>query len=155
MFINTYRDNSEFHDAAQNYPALFRLGFVRDQFGLKDWKFDWLISDDIEDLDADGIFIQILRALPIIGTVMGVSRIYSVWSTDTLDDSLKDKIIHTVVGLIEICGLGIITLIMKIFYFVLVRIIVTIVPACVRIRRGSEAEENMREFLIDTFSLGL
>ncbi|MEF9497065.1 hypothetical protein [Chlamydia sp. 04-14] len=155
MCINTYGDNSEFHNATQNYPLLFRLGFVRDQFGLKDWKFDWLISNDIEDLDADGIVIQVLRALPIIGTSMGVSKIYSVWSTDTLEDSLKDKIIHTIVGLIEICGLGVITLIMKIFYFALTYIIVAIIPPCVRLRKGPEAEENMREFLIDTLSFGL
>ncbi|SYX09056.1 hypothetical protein C834K_0602 [Chlamydia poikilotherma] len=155
MFINTYNSSEEFYNTTQNFPTLFKLGFIRDQFGLKDWKFDWLISNDIEDLDSDGIFIQILRALPIIGTVMGISRIYSVWSTNTLDDSLKDKIIHTIVGLIETCGLGVITLIMKIFYFILANVILAIVPPCVRIRRGSEAEENMKELLIDTLSFGL
>ncbi len=35
MLINTYHDNTEFNQAAQNYLKLFKLGFVLDQFGLK------------------------------------------------------------------------------------------------------------------------
>ncbi|AAP05325.1 hypothetical protein [Chlamydia caviae] len=154
MFINTYRDNSEFNHTTQNYPTLFKLGFVRDEFGLKRWNYEWILSIDIDDLDADGIAVQILRALPLIGTVMGLSRIYSVWSTDTFDDNLKDKIIHTLAGLIETCGLGLITLIMKVFYNIFAHIIFAITASCVRLCKGIEKEEEVRELLGNIFACG-
>lgn len=128
MFINTYHDNTEFNQSTQNYPTLFRLGFVRDQFGLKSWAIEWIFSDDIEDLDADGVIIQVLRALPIIGAILGIGKLYSVWSTDTLEDNRKDKIILTLTGIIEISGLGISTLIMKILYNALAHIFIFCLP---------------------------
>ncbi|ASD30705.1 membrane protein [Chlamydia abortus] len=154
MFINQYHDNTEFNQSTQNYPTLFRLGFVRDQFGLKSWTIEWIFSDDIEDLDADGVIIQVLRALPIIGVILGIGKLYSVWSTDTLEDNRKDKIILTLTGIIEICGLGIITLIMKILYNALAHILIFCLPRLVH-RRNSDAEDNFREHLISQLSCEL
>lgn len=74
------------------------------------------------------MIIQVLRALPIIGAILGIGKLYSVWSTDTLEDNRKDKIILTLTGIIEISGLGISTLIMKILYNALAHIFIFCLP---------------------------
>ncbi|AFS24762.1 hypothetical protein [Chlamydia psittaci] len=153
MFINKYQDNTEFNQSTQNYPILFRLGFVRDQFGLKSWAIEWIFSDEIDDLDADGLIIQVLRSLPIIGAIMGIGKIYSVWSTDTFEDNRRDKIILTLTAIIEICGLGIITLIMKILYNALANILTLCLPHLIH-RRDRHAAENFREYLISKLNCG-
>ncbi|WP_375793478.1 hypothetical protein O1W69_05110 [Chlamydia sp. 12-01] len=155
MFINTYGDNSEFYNATENYPALFTLGFVRNQFGLQTWNFDWVISDELNSLDSDGLYIQILRALPVIGILMGISRLYSVWSTYTFEDNCTDKIIHTLIGIIEICGLGFVTLIIKILYIILAFILVKFADLLLLIRKDKGSAEDFREFLIDKLNCGL
>ncbi|BAE81189.1 hypothetical protein [Chlamydia felis Fe/C-56] len=155
MFVNIYHDNSEFNTATQNYSQIFRLGFVRNQFGLKAWPYDWMFSNDITDLDADGLVTQILRALPFTGTILGAGRLYSVWSTDTLDDRHIDKIVHTFMSLIEICGCGLVTLILKILYFALAFIITELSSFIIYIRKDKEAAEHFRDDLIDRFTCGL
>ncbi|WP_375793477.1 hypothetical protein O1W69_05105 [Chlamydia sp. 12-01] len=155
MFINTYNNNDEFHNATQNYPKIFKLGFVRDDSSLISWKYECCFSPDPEDFfDLDGFGTQMLRALPIIGTIMGMGRIYSAWSTNARSDRLKDKITHTLVGLIEICGLGIVTLIMKIFHFILGTLLAIIIPPCVRlITKDSNTAEQVENAILNVFIL--
>ncbi|AFS28143.1 hypothetical protein [Chlamydia psittaci] len=153
MFINRYHDNTEFNQATQNYPKLFRLGFVRDQFGLKYWAIEWIFSDEIDDLDADGLIIQVLRALPIVGAIMGIGKIYSVWSTDTFEDNRRDKIIFTLTAIIEICGLGILTLILKIIYNAIANLLIICLPPLIH-RRDGNAAENFREYLFTKLNCG-
>ncbi len=79
-----------------------------------------------------------------IGAILGIGKIYSVWSTDTLEDNRRDKIILILIPkvIIKICGL-----IMKIFYNALANILILCLTRLVyRIDRNGK--ENFREYLI-------
>ncbi|AFS24846.1 hypothetical protein B602_0629 [Chlamydia psittaci M56] len=60
--------------------------------------------------------------IPIIGNILGFRKLYILWSTKDPEDQCKDVLFHTLSGVLETLGLGVVALILKIvltmsFYF--------------------------------------
>ncbi|WP_434602044.1 hypothetical protein [Chlamydia crocodili] len=113
MFIDRYPDNESFFNATQHYYSLLRSGFVRNPHGVRSICKEWNIST------SNGVFskanmLEIKKATPILGTIMGLGRLYSIWSTKDHTTSKIQLLLHTLTGVVETAGLGIILLIAKI-----------------------------------------
>ncbi|SYX09057.1 hypothetical protein C834K_0603 [Chlamydia poikilotherma] len=113
MFIDRYPNNWNFSLRTKNHGSLIRSSFVRNQFGVQPIHREWNISTK------NGVFskaniLEIKKAAPILGTIMGLGRLYSVWSTKDHTTSKIQLLLHTLTGVVETLGLGIILLIAKI-----------------------------------------
>ncbi len=87
-------------------PEVFREGFVRDHHGLSEAS-DWLLSSQT------ALIRSLLGIVPILGNILGAGRLYSVWYTSD-QDWKKQVVWHTIFGVLEVLGLGIIALALKI-----------------------------------------
>ncbi|SPN73941.1 hypothetical protein C10C_0798 [Chlamydia serpentis] len=74
-----------------------------------------LVGQSIMTLVAHLVFV-----LPIFGTLVGVGRMCAVWGVKSVKDSIGLKIYHTFVAILEILGLGILMLTLKILLVILV-----------------------------------
>ncbi|WP_434602046.1 hypothetical protein [Chlamydia crocodili] len=115
MFIDRYPNNWNFWIHTKSSCSLFRSGFVRNSRGVQHIHREWNIST------SNGVFskanmLEIKKATPILGTIMGLGRLYSVWSTKDRITSKTELLLHTLTGIIETLGLGIILLIAKIIH---------------------------------------
>lgn len=115
MLCCRYKDSCEFVIQNCSRHPLVRLGFVRQSSGLiSALSFSWLRVA--------------LASLPIVGSILGLSRLYSVWSTNHAKDSKVRYVGHTLIGIVESVGLGgiflvaLITLILLQIVFVLLTI---------------------------------
>ncbi|WP_201456956.1 hypothetical protein [Chlamydia sp. 17-3921] len=103
MSCYVYPDSYIFISETASWPKFIRRGFVRQPCGLKTFiiRKNWCRA--------------IKASLPILGSIMGFARIYSVLSTEeSIYESLYLRIGHTLAGFIELLGLGIILFIIKI-----------------------------------------
>ncbi|WP_375793476.1 hypothetical protein O1W69_05100 [Chlamydia sp. 12-01] len=105
-----YKNNSEFFCNNQNTNWLFKEGFIRSETHMQPYTIDWIIdvtnTDEIKEL--------FIRCIPIIGNILGCGKLYSLWSTRDPKDRYKDVLFHTLSGVLETLGLGIIALSLKI-----------------------------------------
>ncbi|MEF9520072.1 hypothetical protein SBV45_03815 [Chlamydia crocodili] len=129
MFIDRYPNNWNFSIRTRNSCSLLRSGFVRTYLGVQPINREWNIST------RDGIFskanmLEIKKATPILGTIMGLGRLYSVWSTKDNTTSKIQLLLHTLTGVIETLGLGIILLIAKIIRLAIKMLCEKIGPCC-------------------------
>ncbi|MEF9497070.1 hypothetical protein [Chlamydia sp. 04-14] len=94
MFINSYETPSDFLEGTSNHPECIKSAYIRKRPNGN-------ISNQ-QDMKA-----SFLGALPILGTLRGLARLYSVWSVkDRSGDAQKDVIAHTIVGVLEVLGFG-------------------------------------------------
>ncbi|BAE81190.1 hypothetical protein [Chlamydia felis Fe/C-56] len=117
-FINKYTDNEDFFFNNQKAFWLFKEGFIRSKTQMLPYTIDW----EIDITNADEIKELLIRCIPIIGNILGLGKLYSLWSTKDPEDRYKDILFHTLSGVLESLGLGIVALILKvvttmIFYF--------------------------------------
>ncbi|WP_375793470.1 hypothetical protein O1W69_05070 [Chlamydia sp. 12-01] len=107
MFINSYQKPTDFLAGTINHPNLIKSAYVRDNVTAQ------IISEkDLKSL--------LLSTIPILGTIRGIARLYSIWSVkDRSQDSTKDLIVHTSIGILEILGLGLFRLVLDISLAVL------------------------------------
>ncbi|AAP05324.1 hypothetical protein [Chlamydia caviae] len=117
-FIYKYKNNTEFFCDNQNACWLFKQGFIRSDTQLLPYTLDW----EIDITHTDEIKELIIRCVPIVGSILGFGKIYSLWSTRDPTDRYKDILFHTLSGVLETLGLGIVALSLKIikttiFYF--------------------------------------
>ncbi|WP_375793480.1 hypothetical protein O1W69_05120 [Chlamydia sp. 12-01] len=133
MFINKYPDNDSFYNATKNYSYLLRSSFVRTSYGILSIDWEWDFSEKTCVFRKSGI-LEIQKVTPILGTISGLGRLYSIWSTinsDTdLTTSTKELFLHTLTGIIETLGLGIILLITKIILMAIQKLWQKISPCC-------------------------
>ncbi|QEM73918.1 hypothetical protein DZK34_02985 [Chlamydia abortus] len=143
MFINKYPNNQDFLSGTREYCPLFRSGFVRNPTGIQpiaqEWHADVLSTSSI---------LEIKKATPILGTIMGLGRLYSVWSTEDSLVNTKELLLHTLTGIIETLGLGILLLIAKILYVVIHRLWQKLRLCCCQDRY----QEEIRNPIIPTIS---
>ncbi|WP_231913632.1 hypothetical protein [Chlamydia poikilotherma] len=71
-----------------------------------DWEINIANTDEIKEL--------LIRCIPIIGNILGFGKLYSLWSTRDPSDRYEDILFHTLSGVLEALGLGIVALILKI-----------------------------------------
>ncbi|MEF9520065.1 hypothetical protein SBV45_03850 [Chlamydia crocodili] len=94
MFINSYEKPADFLEGTSNHHPLIKSAYVRKSM-------DGGISNE---QDLRSLF---LGALPILGSIRGLARLYSVWSVkDRSGDAQKDVTAHTIVGILEVLGFG-------------------------------------------------
>ncbi|MEF9520069.1 hypothetical protein SBV45_03830 [Chlamydia crocodili] len=109
-FIYRYRNNTEFFFDQQNACWLFKEGFIRSETQMLPYTLDW----EINISSADEIKELLARCIPIVGNILGFGKLYSLWSTRDPTDRYKDILFHTLSGVLEALGLGIVALILKI-----------------------------------------
>ncbi|WP_375793598.1 hypothetical protein O1W69_00495 [Chlamydia sp. 12-01] len=92
------------------FPPSLHMLFPRDDDGLWDIAYNWNLSYPL------ALKHSLLSALPVIGSIMGLIKLFSVWSVNLRGESKGKILAYTVTGLMEFCGLGIVTLVLKILY---------------------------------------
>ncbi|ACZ33203.1 conserved hypothetical protein [Chlamydia pneumoniae LPCoLN] len=110
-----YANTLEFIQGTQSLCPLFKYGFVRHhnkgQLEIEDASHDW------DFLEPPSTWKRtLLAAIPILGSIIGLGRLFSIWSIREPQDSQEYKSIfwHTLCAVLEILGLGIVALILKI-----------------------------------------
>ncbi|MEF9520070.1 hypothetical protein SBV45_03825 [Chlamydia crocodili] len=88
---------------------------------------------------------------------MGLGRIYSTLSTEArpeseIEDRYIDRCFHTIIGILEIYGLGTIFTIIKIIYFCIQLIVVTIAGEITELIFDEEQGFKVRYFLTSVFT---
>ncbi|WP_348662634.1 hypothetical protein [Chlamydia vaughanii] len=148
MFINKYGNNLQFLTQTSSQLSLFRFGFVREAAGIRNIRDEWdpAIHHSPFISSCDKRSLELMRPMPILGTILGLGRVYSVWSTKDSEDDIKNKILHTVTGIVEILGLGIVLLVAKILVCAMLTLFRKLASCC----RGSkttdlESPESPRE----------
>ncbi|MEF9497069.1 hypothetical protein [Chlamydia sp. 04-14] len=118
MLTTNYATSFDFIEGTINHPSLIKSAYVRNNTGIDSHLDCWLI-DGKENLEN-----TILSALPILGTIRGLARLYSIYSVkDRSEDTKANTIIHTITGVLEALGLGIFILIAKILILLSVMVI--------------------------------
>ncbi|AFS24443.1 hypothetical protein [Chlamydia psittaci] len=106
-----YQTTEEFDQRiSEVFPRRVHMLFPRDDEGIWDITCDWDLKNPIACRNS------LLAAFPLVGSIMGLTKLFSVWSVNLREDSVKKIFVYTITGLMEFCGLGIVTLALKLFY---------------------------------------
>ncbi|MEF9497072.1 hypothetical protein [Chlamydia sp. 04-14] len=101
--MKMYNTHAEFANQTGNHPYLIRTAYSRTHSEIVQEKEVWMN--------------MILSSVPILGTIRGLARLYSIWSVkDKSEDTTSALIIHTLVGIFETLGLGVVLIIVPIFF---------------------------------------
>ncbi|MEF9520066.1 hypothetical protein SBV45_03845 [Chlamydia crocodili] len=112
--FTSYDTSFNFMEGTARHPSFIKSAYARNSTGVNS-HIECLLLDSNKNL-----LSTILSAVPILGTIRGLARLYSVWSVkDRSEDSKTNIIIHTVTGILETLGLGIFILIAKILILAL------------------------------------
>ncbi|QXE27033.1 hypothetical protein [Chlamydia buteonis] len=99
MLINSYATPADFIAKTRNSPTLIKSAFARQ--GLKG-RITKII--DFTSVKA-GLNSLLISSIPVLGTIRGFARIYSIYSVkDRSQDSTLGLIRQTILGTIEIAG---------------------------------------------------
>lgn len=113
MFIERYQNNRDFINATKYVCPLLKSSFVRGSRGVQPICVEWTLTTRNSIFSKTNLQ-EIKKAAPLLGTILGLGRLYSVWSTKDRTTSKKELLLHTLTGIVETLGLGIILLIAKI-----------------------------------------
>ncbi|EPP35305.1 hypothetical protein CP10139811_0176 [Chlamydia ibidis] len=127
--INIYSSNQEFANnlAERGITHPHLLGYVRNEYTLFSAHEDWNIFSDRRGLN------DCLRCLPVIGNILGIIKLQSVWSTKDPEDHIFDVVMHTISGVLETIGLGLIVVALKVVYSLFYTIFISI-PSNILVR---------------------
>ncbi|AAP04947.1 hypothetical protein [Chlamydia caviae] len=92
------------------FPSSCHMVFPRDDDGLWDTSYDWDLTHPF------ALKNSVLAAIPLIGSIMGLIKLFTVWSVSPYGESKVKIATYTITGLMELCGLGIVLLALKILY---------------------------------------
>lgn len=93
----------------ENVPKNLQSLFPRDDDGL------WPISEDADLRKASALKHSLLAALPVIGSIIGLVKLFSVLSVrDRGEDPASTRAYYLVTGCLEVLGLGLLLLVLKI-----------------------------------------
>ncbi|AAD18374.1 hypothetical protein CpB0225 [Chlamydia pneumoniae TW-183] len=106
--VNRYKSSAEF--SADHYydDNLVRMGYKRNLRGLAP------VENEVCLFEENNLLESVMASIPIMGSILGLGRLHSVWSTQDPKDSKISIIFHTALGILETLGLGIIVLLIKI-----------------------------------------
>ncbi|CBY16898.1 hypothetical protein CYD57_0387 [Chlamydia psittaci] len=107
-----YRNNQDFVAHESYFPKILRLGCIRNHQGII--HNDWLLNNKKIVLET------LARAIPLLGNILGASKLFSIFAVPTKEDSKVDIAVHTFAGILEMLGLGLIVLVLKIIFTVTV-----------------------------------
>ncbi|AAP05321.1 hypothetical protein [Chlamydia caviae] len=118
----TYETGLDFLHQTRKYPCFVRSAFAREaQMGQEPYLRLGIV--DLTLISSNDLKLSLLNSIPILGTIRGLARLYSVWSVkDRSKDRVKDLVTHTFLGIFETLGLGVGLLVMKIVITALIRI---------------------------------
>ncbi|MEF9496612.1 MULTISPECIES: hypothetical protein [Chlamydia] len=104
-----FETNQDFDDrVGQIFPRSCYMLFPRDDEGIWDISYDWDLTNPT------ALKNSALAVIPVIGSIIGLIKLFSVWSVNLRGESKRKILVYTVTGLMEFCGLGIVTLVLKI-----------------------------------------
>ncbi|WP_375793471.1 hypothetical protein O1W69_05075 [Chlamydia sp. 12-01] len=107
--FTTYLTNFDFKENTANHPNLLKTAYVRSSMTINSHT-ECLFIDS-----KDNLISTLLNVVPILGTIRGMARLYSIYAVkDRSEDKTSDIIVHTITGILEILGLGILLFIAKI-----------------------------------------
>ncbi|WP_348662627.1 hypothetical protein [Chlamydia vaughanii] len=105
MLFTTYQNSRDFVNQARNHPKILVLNYSRCPKGLENYIYSVTLYD------CDAVKSALLTCIPVLGTILGLARLYSVWSVkDRSQDSCKELTIYTLIGIMETLGLGLLLL---------------------------------------------
>ncbi|AFS21836.1 hypothetical protein [Chlamydia psittaci] len=127
MFV-TYPTHASFIEGTRNHPHLLKSAYVRTQTpssaqiseptGVSSHLECWVL------IDKENLKSTILNSIPILGTIRGLARLYSIYSVkDRSCDATANTVMHTTTGILETLGLGIFIILAKIVAFILLQIV--------------------------------
>ncbi|MEF9497071.1 hypothetical protein [Chlamydia sp. 04-14] len=108
MFISKYATHLEFKEKTAHHPNWIKSGYIRDLESTESHRNCWIIID-YENLKA-----SLLSSIPILGTIRGLARLFHVWSIKGSVEQINNTIIHTITGILETLGLGVVLLVFRI-----------------------------------------
>ncbi|WP_375793473.1 hypothetical protein O1W69_05085 [Chlamydia sp. 12-01] len=109
MFNLSYPTNTDFLKGTANHPNLFKTAYARNGDGVAYHAYCWRFPGSGE------IKSTILASLPILGTILGIAHLHSIYAVkDRSNDRTRDIVAHTIAGILETLGLGILLLVVKI-----------------------------------------
>ncbi|MEF9520064.1 hypothetical protein SBV45_03855 [Chlamydia crocodili] len=108
MFISKYATHLEFKEKTTHHPNWIKSGYIRDLESTASHRNCWII------LDYDNLKASFLSSMPGLGTIRGLARLYNVWSIKGTVEQINNTIIHTITGILETLGLGIVLLVFRI-----------------------------------------
>ncbi|BAE81194.1 hypothetical protein [Chlamydia felis Fe/C-56] len=107
MFIHTYKTPKDFVNAARYHNGLILSAYSR-------------VLPDGHITGEGSLTSKILSSIPILGTIRGLARLYSIWSVkDRSRDPTTKLIKHTIIGVLETLGLGVVYIALDIVITVL------------------------------------
>ncbi|AAP05122.1 hypothetical protein [Chlamydia caviae] len=106
-----YKDNEQFVAHAKHFPQIIQRGCIRNRQGIV--HNDWLLNN------RKSISESVVRALPILGNILGAAKLFSIFAAPTKADSKVDIAFHTFAGILETLGLGLVVLALKIMFTVI------------------------------------
>lgn len=84
-----YQTTEEFDQMiSQVCPTRLQMIFPRDDEGIWDIHYDWNLKNSIARRNS------VLAAFPLVGSIMGLTKLFSVWSVNLREDSIK-KYLYT------------------------------------------------------------
>ena len=110
-------------------PSQLDSMFPRDDEGI------WPIDVDADLRKHQALQTSLLAVIPIVGSAIGLAKLFSVWVAYSTEDSWQRVVYYTAIGMLEFVGLGILVFILKICYL------------CVKI-----IKENVRRWCLNFFS---
>ncbi|WP_038499968.1 hypothetical protein [Chlamydia avium] len=91
-------------------PQKLNYIFPRDDDGI------WPIKVDIDLREYYAFQTSLLAIIPVVGSAIGLAKLFSVWAAYSKEDSWKSVVYYTTLGILELLGLGIFVFILKICY---------------------------------------
>ncbi|CAG9046581.1 hypothetical protein NVRI1_00944 [Chlamydia abortus] len=106
-----YKNNRDFVVHASRFPKIIQSGCIRNHQGIM--HNDWLLNNKKSILET------LARTIPLLGNILGFSKLFSIFAAPIKKDSKVDIAVHTFAGILEMLGLGLIILALKIIFTII------------------------------------
>lgn len=108
MLIKTYRTNHDFIIGTATHSPWIRSAYQRGNFLAN-------FMDRLVIIDFDSLKTSLLNSVPVLGTLRGLASIYSTWAVKEREyESVLQLTMHTLIGIVEALGLGLLLTLCKI-----------------------------------------
>ncbi|AUS60027.1 hypothetical protein [Chlamydia abortus] len=101
MLIKRYDTPADFAEQTAGAPYLIKSAFSR-----QGWNGNIIKTQDKESIK-EVMFSVLVSSIPILGTIRGLARMYSLWSVkDRSLDTTRNLTQHSIIAAFEILGLA-------------------------------------------------
>ncbi|WP_375793469.1 hypothetical protein O1W69_05065 [Chlamydia sp. 12-01] len=125
MFTSRYSSHLAFKEKTAHHPEWIKSGYATNLESTESHELCWII------VSYQSLKASLLSSIPILGSIRGLARLYSVWSVKGTIEQINNTIIHTITGVLEFLGLGAILLVVKIVITVFYILILLLFFLCI------------------------